>query len=298
MKHWKKAFGTWARACATAVVTVIAATGLPEHPEDWGNIGKGAAAALGLMEQPTRFLSSVQVGITSIGMLNGIVGEAAFAAGLGIWLQSWGLPPGAAGITATALVVTVITFVTIVFGELVPKRIGQLYPEPVARLTSRPMVAVAALAGPFVRLLSFSTQVVLKLLRVDVDAKRAVTEEEIEATLRAIAGNQGAPADPHLAGMRVEYRELPAFVRRQIDEGLKARKGSFSAAPGVEPELLAYALSEGNDHALVVLNLSDASRTLVGVRPHPHPLPTVPRRAGRAAWRPPQSAEKVCVLVL
>jgi putative hemolysin len=144
---------------------------------------KGAAAALGLMEQPTRFLSSVQVGITSIGMLNGIVGEAAFAAGLAIWLQSWGLPAGAAGITATALVVTIITIVTIVFGELVPKRIGQLHPESVARLTSRPMIAVAAIAGPFVRLLSFSTQVVLKLLRVDVDAKRAVTEEEIEASL-------------------------------------------------------------------------------------------------------------------
>ena len=112
---------------------------------------KGSAAALELMEQPTRFLSSVQVGITSIGMLNGIVGEAAFAAGLGIWLQTWGLPTGAAGITATALVVTVITFVTIVFGELVPKRICQLYPEAVARLTSRPMIAVAALAAPFVR---------------------------------------------------------------------------------------------------------------------------------------------------
>ena len=144
---------------------------------------KGSAAALELMEQPTRFLSSVQVGITSIGMLNGIVGEAAFAAGLGVWLQTLGLPTGAAGITATALVVAVITFVTIVFGELVPKRIGQLYPEAVARLTSRPMIAVAALAAPFVRLLSFSTQVVLKLLRVDVDAKRAVTEEEIEASL-------------------------------------------------------------------------------------------------------------------
>jgi putative hemolysin len=144
---------------------------------------KGSAAALELMDQPTRFLSSVQVGITSIGMLNGIVGEAAFATGLAIWLQTWGLPAGAAGITATALVVTVITFVTIVFGELVPKRIGQLYPEPVARLMSRPMIAVASLAGPFVRLLSFSTQVVLKLLRVDVDAKRAVTEEEIEASL-------------------------------------------------------------------------------------------------------------------
>lgn len=145
---------------------------------------KGARAALELVDRPTQFLSSVQVGITSIGMLNGIVGEAAFAQGLGIWLQSLGMPLGAAGITATALVVTIITFITIVFGELVPKRIGQLYPETVARLIARPMLWVALVAQPFVRLLSFSTQAVLRLLRVDVDAKRSVTEEEIAASLQ------------------------------------------------------------------------------------------------------------------
>lgn len=144
---------------------------------------KGAKAALALMEQPTQFLSSVQVGITSIGMLNGIVGEAAFAHGLGLWLQSLGLSVGASSITATALVVTVITYITIVFGELVPKRIGQLYPEPVARLVARPMMWVAAGTRPFVKLLSFSTQAMLRLLRVDVDAKRSVTEEEIAASL-------------------------------------------------------------------------------------------------------------------
>ena len=77
---------------------------------------KGARAALALMEQPTQFLSSVQVGITSIGMLNGIVGEAAFAHGLGLWLQSLGLSVGAYSITATSLVITVITYITIVFG--------------------------------------------------------------------------------------------------------------------------------------------------------------------------------------
>ncbi len=145
---------------------------------------KGARAALELMDRPTQFLSSVQVGITSIGMLNGIVGEAAFAQGLGLWLQSLGMPVGAAGITATALVVTIITYITIVFGELVPKRVGQLYPETVARLVSRPMLGVAVVAQPFVRLLSFSTQAVLRLLRVDVDAKRSVTEEEIAASLQ------------------------------------------------------------------------------------------------------------------
>jgi putative hemolysin len=143
----------------------------------------GARAALDLMDRPTQFLSTVQVGITSIGMLNGIVGEAAFAAGLSVWLQSLGMPLTAANITATALVVTVITYVTIVFGELVPKRIGQLYPETVARLTARPMLWMASATRPFVRLLSFSTQSVLRLMQVDTSAQRAVTEEEIVASL-------------------------------------------------------------------------------------------------------------------
>ena len=144
---------------------------------------KGAQAALGLLDQPTQFLSSVQVGITSIGMLNGIIGEAAFSGGLASWLQRFGATPRAAEITATAVVVLVITFITIVFGELVPKRIGQLYPESVARLVARPMMWVASAAKPFVKLLSISTHAVLKLLRVDNAAERAVTEEEITASL-------------------------------------------------------------------------------------------------------------------
>jgi putative hemolysin len=144
---------------------------------------KGAQSALGLLDNPTQFLSSVQVGITSIGMLNGIIGEAAFSSGLATWIQTFGMRPRASEITATALVVTVITFITIVFGELVPKRIGQLYPETVARLVSRPMMWVATGFKPFVRLLSISTLAVLKLLRIDNTAGRAVTEEEIAASL-------------------------------------------------------------------------------------------------------------------
>ena len=144
---------------------------------------KGAKAALGLLDNPTQFLSSVQVGITSIGMLNGIIGEAAFSGGVSMWLQGLGVALRAADISATAIVVTVITYVTIVFGELVPKRIGQLYPETVARLVARPMMWVASGAKPFVRLLSLSTHGVLKLLHVDVSVGRAVTEEEIAASL-------------------------------------------------------------------------------------------------------------------
>ncbi len=144
---------------------------------------KGAGAALVLLDNPTQFLSSVQVGITSIGMLNGIIGEAAFSGKLSLWLIELSMPVRAAEITATALVVTIITFITIVFGELVPKRIGQLYPETVARVVARPMTWVAIGAKPFVRLLSLSTQGVLRLLRIDNSAGRLVTEEEIVASL-------------------------------------------------------------------------------------------------------------------
>jgi putative hemolysin len=144
---------------------------------------KGSQAALDLMDNPTRFLSSVQVGITSIGMLNGIIGEAAFSGKLSAWIQTFGVSMRAADISATAVVVAIITFVTIVFGELVPKRIGQLHPEAVASVISRPMKWVATGAKPFVKLLSVSTHAVLKLLRVDTAGERPVTEEEIAASL-------------------------------------------------------------------------------------------------------------------
>ena len=144
---------------------------------------KGSITALKLLENPTQFLSSVQVGITSIGMLNGIVGEAAFSGDLGLWLEAKGLTEATANIVSTAIVVVVITFITIVFGELVPKRIGQLYPETVSRWVSRPMGAVATGAKPFVWLLTHTTQWVLKLLRIDTNATQHVTEEEINASL-------------------------------------------------------------------------------------------------------------------
>ncbi|MGE0347906.1 hemolysin family protein [Hydrogenophaga sp.] len=144
---------------------------------------KGSVTALKLLENPTQFLSSVQVGITSIGMLNGIVGEAAFSGDLGLWFEARGLTEATANVLSTGIVVVVITFITIVFGELVPKRIGQLYPEAVSRWVSRPMAFVAQAAKPFVWLLTHTTQWVLKLLRIDSNAVQHVTEEEINASL-------------------------------------------------------------------------------------------------------------------
>lgn len=143
----------------------------------------GAVAALALLANPNQFLSTVQVGITSIGVLNGIVGEAAFSGGVADWLEGFGVAENAAAISATAIVVTLITFTTIIFGELVPKRIGQLHPEAVSRWVARPMIWLAMVAKPFVALLSGTTAAVLKMLRIDTTALRPVTEEEISASL-------------------------------------------------------------------------------------------------------------------
>jgi len=144
----------------------------------------GAQAAMELHEQPTRWLSTVQIGITSIGILNGIVGDAAFSAPLSAWLHGEiGVPPRVAEISATALVVVIITFLTIIFGELVPKRIGQMFPETLARHVARPMEWLSSATRPFVWLLSASTDTVLRLFGLRNHVMRSVTEEEIAASL-------------------------------------------------------------------------------------------------------------------
>ncbi len=144
----------------------------------------GARAAMALHDDPTRFLSVVQIGITSIGVLNGIVGDAAFSAPFAAWLRAtFDLQDPAAEITATAMVVVSITFVTIIFGELVPKRLGQMYPESVARLVAKPMDWLSIIASPFVKLLAFCTVGTLALLGIKGGPTRSVTEEEIAASL-------------------------------------------------------------------------------------------------------------------
>jgi putative hemolysin len=144
----------------------------------------GAQAAMDLHENPNQWLSTVQIGITSIGVLNGIVGEAAFAEPFAVWLQQiFPLTPKAAALSATALVVATITYLTIIFGELVPKRLGQMYPERVARLVARPMNWLSRIARPFVLLLGASTDAVLRLLGIRGGPLRTVTEEEIAASL-------------------------------------------------------------------------------------------------------------------
>jgi putative hemolysin len=144
---------------------------------------KGAAAAVELGQNPNRFLSTIQIGITLIGVLNGIVGEAALAEPLSRQLQDWHVPDEYARYVATGMVVLMITYFTIVVGELVPKRIGQTHPERLARLVARPIEWMALVAKPFVWLLTLSTQLLLRLLGVKESGVLTVTEEEIHAVI-------------------------------------------------------------------------------------------------------------------
>jgi putative hemolysin len=144
---------------------------------------RGAAAAVRLAGDPTGFLSTVQVGITLIGVLNGVLGESALAPPFAAWLRERGMSEQAAGYVASGSVVALITYFTIVLGELVPKRLGQLNPESVARFVARPMEWLALVSRPVVALLSASTTLVLRLLGAKDVPARPVTEEEIRALL-------------------------------------------------------------------------------------------------------------------
>jgi len=145
---------------------------------------KAAVAALELSNTPTRFLSTVQVGITSIGILNGIVGEATLAKPLASMLQRLGIGAETSALGATALVVIGLTYLTIVIGELVPKRLAQLHPEGIARFLARPVGILASLTRPFVWLLSASTERILRLLGAAGSGSTALTKEDIQAMLR------------------------------------------------------------------------------------------------------------------
>lgn len=145
---------------------------------------RGAKCALELAEEPTRFLSTVQIGITTIGLLNGIVGEAVLAKPVAAWMQSrFGMDAGVADYASTAFVVVTITYFSIVLGELVPKRIGQMSPESIARVISRPLKWLSTITKPFVKLLSGSTHVVISILGLKEPDGAQMVEEEIHSLL-------------------------------------------------------------------------------------------------------------------
>jgi putative hemolysin len=139
--------------------------------------------AIELADQPTRFLSTVQVGITAIGILSGAVGESTLAIHLKHALdQIPGLEPYAHALSL-GLMVIILTYFSLIIGELVPKRIAMQRPELIAALVAAPMKTVAVVTRPLVQLLTFSTETILTLIGASKVNEPSVTEEEIKVMI-------------------------------------------------------------------------------------------------------------------
>ena len=131
---------------------------------------KTAKTALRLANEPDRFLSTIQIGITLIGILTGLYSGEALAGDLARWLETIGIPQAHS--------------LTLILGELVPKHLGMNAPEKIARLIARPMEVLSKIASPFVWLLSASTQAVIRLTGLHTSTENKVTEEEIKAIIQ------------------------------------------------------------------------------------------------------------------
>lgn len=142
-----------------------------------------AARVTALKEKPERFLSTIQIGITLIGVLTGLLSGERFAGVLGSVLEGWGLSPAYAPGVAKTVIVALVTYFTLIFGELVPKRLGLWKPERVAGALVGLMKVLSTVCAPFVWLLSRSTQGLTRLLGVKDGEESKVTEEEIRAMI-------------------------------------------------------------------------------------------------------------------
>jgi putative hemolysin len=158
--------------------------------QQWANEGRRAAArALELASNPDRFLSTIQIGITLIGILTGAFGERTLMAGLSARLDAFELVAPYSETVAFTIVIVGIAYLTLVLGELVPKRLALHNPERIALLMASPMQLISRMGGPAIRLLSDSTRLVLRILRVQPSQEPPVTEEEIKVMME-----QGAEA--------------------------------------------------------------------------------------------------------
>ncbi|HYD66222.1 hemolysin family protein [Azospirillum sp.] len=186
-----------------------------------GRGGRGARAAMELAEDPSRFLSTVQTGITLIGIVAGAYGGATLADPVGAWLDAvpWIAPYGPQ--VAFAVVVAIITYLSLVVGELVPKRVALVHAESIAVRVAGPMRGLSRATAPIVWLLGVSTDVLLRLLRLRTTREQTVTEEEVR-TLIAEGTQSGvfAPAERQMIEgvLRLADRPVRAIMvpRRDV----------------------------------------------------------------------------------
>lgn len=144
---------------------------------------KGAKVALRLLENPTALLSSLQIGITLVGILTGVYSGAVFAEDVAVVLRGFPAIEPYAGEVAFVGVVVVITYLSLIFGELVPKRVALVHAEPIATFVALPISWLAVIAAPLVWLLQTSTEAVTKLLPMKSAEEASVTEDEVRALI-------------------------------------------------------------------------------------------------------------------
>jgi putative hemolysin len=180
-----------------------------------------ARAALELAQNPTHFLSTVQIGITSIGILIGVVGEDALAAPLAEWLRQnvASLATWANGIALTVVVIG-ITVTSIVVGELVPKRLGLMNPEGIARTVAIPMRVLSWVSTPLVKLLGLITDALLRLIGARESQDPVITEEEIQVLMAqgTTAGIFGQSEQQMVRNVfRLDERKLSSLMVPRAD---------------------------------------------------------------------------------
>lgn len=199
-----------------AIVSVRKAR-LQELSEDGD---RRAQIALELANEPTRFLSTVQIGITLVGILAGAVGGATLAEELGVLLSSIPLLATYGDAVALGIVVLAIAYLTVVIGELVPKRLALANTDRVATLVASPMRRLSSLAGPIIWLLSASTEAVLRLLRIRYASEPPVSEDEIKIML-AEATQRGVfePSEEDMVKrvFRLGDRRISALMTHRTD---------------------------------------------------------------------------------
>ena len=169
-------------AMAEIAIVSLRKVRLQQRAEDGD---RRAQMALELAESPNRFLSTTQIGITLIGIFAGAFGGATIAGGLQTWLAQFPAIAAYSNEIALGLVVLMITYLSLVLGELVPKRIALTHPELIAMQVAGPMNALSRIASPAVRLLSSSTELLLRVLGGRSGNEPPVTEDEISALIQA-----------------------------------------------------------------------------------------------------------------
>ncbi len=182
----------------------------------------GAATAIRLAEDPSKFLSTVQIGITLVGVLAGAFSGATLAERLGLYLAEQGMAETWADAVSLVGVVAIVTYLSLIIGELVPKQIALGNPERVAAFVARPLLWIGRIFAPAVMLLDVSSRLVLKLLGREGKSQETVTEEEIKM-LVAEAESAGVldPAEKQMISGVLRFGDRPVSAlmtpRHEVD---------------------------------------------------------------------------------